>query len=418
MFKVILAGILLAVSVVSHSADDWRFSGFASLGMGRIYEDDQRAVGYENEWNFDSDSVLGLQLDKELSQQWGFTGQVVANGFNYTGEDLYTPELEWLLLRFEPTGDMQFRFGRVRNPLYLYSTTLEVGYTYPWVRPSGNAYPSFLDPFKHLDGMDFVYNTSYADVDVEYQFIAGRTEAEFLKLDITGHSVLGVNIITRWLDFTWRFNTELLDVSILAPAIEPIKANFLAYEQALAATQPEAAAALGDVARNLKSEHKQVNYFSLSFMWEPGQWSFITEITKFDHEDKNFSNDAYGYYISAAYQMGDFTPYLTFGEFHNEFADGIPNKLTATESLIPVGFDTDLDDLRDYTTLILNEYDNDQESLVLGFRYDFHRQASFKFEVEYFNFLNGTTGSFYVAPSVVDKPDDGLMTSLVIDVVF
>lgn len=390
MFKVILAGILFILAVSSHGADDWRFSGFASLGAGRIYEDNQRAIGYENEWGFDTDSVLGLQLDKELSEQWGFTGQIVANGFNYTGEELYTPELEWLLLRFEPTGDMQFRFGRVRNPLYLYSTTLEVGYTYPWVRPSANAYPSFLDPFKHLDGMDFVYTTSHGDVDVEYQFVAGRASAEFIGLDITGHSVFGLNIIMHWSDFTWRINTEVLDVSILAPDIEPIKLNFLAYEQALQVSNPEASAAFGDVARSLKSEHKQVNYFSTSFMWEPNQWSFITELTKFDHEDSNFSNDAYGYYISAAYQFGDFTPYVTFGEFHNDFADGIPNKLNGTEALIPVGADTTLDGLRSYTKELLNGYDNDQESIVLGFRYDFHIQANFKFEVEYFNFVNNT----------------------------
>ena len=182
----------------------------------------------------------------------------------------------------------------------------------------------------------------------------------------------------------------MLDVSILAPDIEPIKLNFLAYEQALQVSNPEASAAFGDVARSLKSEHKQVNYFSTSFMCEPNQWSFITELTKFDHEDSNFSNDAYGYYISAAYQFGDFTPYVTFGEFHNDFADGIPNKLNGTEALIPVGADTTLDGLRSYTKELLNGYDNDQESIVLGFRYDFHIQANFKFEVEYFNFVNNT----------------------------
>jgi len=419
VFRVILAGIIFLLAMSSHGDDDWRFSGFASLGAGRIYADDQRAIGYENEWSFDSDSVLGLQLDKEISEQWGFTGQIVANGFNYTGEELYTPELEWLLLRFEPTGDMQFRFGRVRNPLYLYSTTLEVGYTYPWVRPSANAYPSFLDPFKHLDGMDFVYNTSHGDVDVEYQIFAGRTSAEFRELDITAHSVFGANIITRWSDFTWRFNTEILDVSILAPTTDPLKDGFeaAASNALILALSPQAAEEFLYISNNLESRHKQVNYLSTSFMWEPGLWVLMSEVMYFRNEDNNFSNDADGFYISLSYQFNDITPYVTYGEFHNYFSDGITDRITATESLIPVGLDQNLDGLRDLTSASLKNYNTEQETIVLGFRYDFHVQASFKFEVEYFNFIKNTSGSFFVEDPTAN-PDDGLMTSFVIDVVF
>lgn len=421
MFKVILAGILFSLATISQgqNADDWRFSGFASLGVGRIYEDGQRALGYENEWSFDSDSVLGLQLDKELSERWGFTGQVVANGYNYTGDELYTPELEWLLLRFEPTGDMQFRFGRVRNPMYLYSTTLEVGYTYPWVRPSANTYPSFLDPFKHLDGMDFVYSSSYSDLDVEYQLFAGRSEAEFIGLDITAHSVFGANITTRWSEFTWRFNAEELEVSILAPDVQAARDGFNgAALQASALNISEAAEIFTYVANNLEAKHKSVHYLSTSFMWEPNQWTFMTEVMHFRNEDNLFSNDADGFYISVAYLWGDYTPYITYGEFHNRFADGLVVKIKESEEFIPVNpSGSDLDFLRESTVSQLNDYDTEQESIVFGLRYDFHNQANLKVEVEYFNFINDTSGVFYVDPGN-ETPNDGLMTSFVIDVVF
>jgi hypothetical protein len=68
VLNVILVGLLLSFAVSSYGENYWRFSGFASLGVGRIYEDNQRALDYENKWSFNSDSVLGLQLDKELSE--------------------------------------------------------------------------------------------------------------------------------------------------------------------------------------------------------------------------------------------------------------------------------------------------------------------------------------------------------------
>jgi len=419
VLKVILASVLFSFVINSYGEDDWRLSGFASLGAGRIYADDQRALDYENEWSFNSDSVLGLQLDKELSEQWGFTGQLVANGFNYTGDDIYTPELEWLLLRFEPTGDMQFRFGRIRNPLYYYSATLEVGFTYPWVRPSANTYPSFADPLKHLDGIDFIYSTSHGDVDIEYQLIAGRSAAIFYDLDITNHSIYGVNITANWSDFMWRINTEYLDVSILAPTAAPLKEAFKSAAASVSALSAQAEEDFLYISNNLESKHKAVKYLSASFMWEPNLWVLMTEAMYFNNEDNNFSNDATGFYISLSYQLGVYTPYISYGEFHNEFADGIANKIKETEVLIPITpGGSALDDLRATTTDLVNDFDTEQESIVFGVRYEIHDQANLKIEVEYFNFLKNTSGMFTVDNALADNPDDGLMTSIVIDVVF
>ncbi len=419
MFKVILAGVLLLFSVGSYSEDDWHFSGFASLGAGRIYDDGKKALDYENEWSFNSDSVIGLQLDKELSEQWSFTGQFVANGFNYSGDEIYTPELEWLLLRFQPTGDMTFRMGRIRNPIYYYSATLEVGYTYPWVRPSANTYASFSDPLKHLDGIDFVYNTNHGDVDVEYQLIAGRSEADFYGLELTNHLVLGAIMTARWSDFMGRMNFGKVNTSIIDPATDTglglARTGFkdaAAYATSIGLDQ-EAEDFLY-ISNNLESKRKDIEILTVGFMWEPGLWTLMTEALYFNNEDNNFSNDANGFFVSLAYQLENYTPYITYGEFHNDFADGIPDKIKETEALIPAG---SLGGLRAITSAALNDFDTEQETIALGVRYDFHAQANLKIEVEYFNFLKGTSGSFIIDDGA-DNPGNGLMTSIVIDVVF
>jgi hypothetical protein len=56
----------------------------------------------------------------------------------------------------------------------------------------------------------------------------------------------------------------------------------------------------------------------------------------------------------------------------------------------------------------------------VGLRYDFHPQADFKFEVEYFNFLSNSYGNFYPDETFDTKGKGGnaVLTSFVIDVVF
>ena len=411
--------LIMLLSVGAHGSDlmqDWQFSGFASFGAGRLADSGQSFIRYDDEWSVDTDSVLGLQVNKQLSDQWGFIGQVVANGYNYSGDDLYTPELEWLLLSFEPNANMQFRFGRIRNPLYFYSSTLEVGYTYEWIRPSANTYPSFLDPFKHMDGMDFTYRTSHGDVDVDYQFILGHTSAEFIGLDIEAHSILGANITAQWDSLTFRFNYEKLDVSLelVDPRLLAAKDGFLLAYQNTGVTE------FLDITKGFGYSHEDVEYFSSSILWEVGNWQLTSEVMNFRTHEPNFSNDADGYYISIAYQWEDYIPYARFGEFHNRFSKGLTNQIEATEAVFPVGTDPSgsIDKLRDDTVTEINFYNGDQETLTLGVRYDFHAQANFKVEVEYLNLLNGTSGNLNLDSAFAPRPSHAILTSFVIDVVF
>lgn len=406
---------------------EWNFSGFASIGAGRLYEDGQRYLTYENKWTMDSDSAIGLQANREFGDQWEFIGQVVANGYNFTQDDLYTPEVEWFLLSYQVDSHNKFRFGRLRNPLYLYSPTLEVGYTYPWVRPSPNAYASYTDPFKHIDGVDFTFSTTHGDADVDYNIIAGRSESNFIGLEIDGSFILGGNVTADWHDATLRFHVEQIYNSIEAPAAKPLADGFalLAQDPAL---PDEAAAIFQTMSENFGVEDDDATFISISALKEWGDWTFVSEVLHFRSSNTYFANDSDGFYISAAYQMGDWMPYATYGEYHNDFADGLADLAAASEAYIPAGSAAasaelvpgsgiSIDGLRQTTIATVNNYDTEQESIVLGVRYDFHPRADFKVEVEYFNFLNGSSGNLNIDEGT-PNPDDAVLTSFVIDVVF
>jgi len=79
--------------------ESWEVSGFASFGGGRLSLYDHKYIDFkEGDWGFNSDSVIGLQANKQLTNRWGFTAQTVANGYAFNDEEPYTPELEWMLL--------------------------------------------------------------------------------------------------------------------------------------------------------------------------------------------------------------------------------------------------------------------------------------------------------------------------------
>lgn len=419
-FKTILSFFLLVFSLSSFAFGEWEFSGFASIGAGKLDQENVRYIDFTDEWSMNSDSVLGLQAQVELSDRWSFITQVVANGYDFTEDDPYTPKVEWFVLGYQIDPSTQARIGRFRTPQYLYSTTLEVGYTYQWVRPSQNAYPLFMSPFKHLDGIDLSHATSVGDVDLNYQVFAGITEGTYEGTMGEAPWSFGGNVTASWSDFTARISGHQLNLNIDYPGFEEI--GLVAGYQQLAsiyAGNPEAEAALLLIPASFNAEEQITNYVSLGMEWAINDWTLASELMHYRSEDRNFANDADGYYISAAYQWGNVSPYIMIGEYHNRFSDDVKNKVLASEQVtgITPGDNPTLDELRADTIAVFDLFNVDQETITLGVRYDFHPKADFKFEVEYFNFLSDSYGNFYPdSPSEVGTT--AVLTSFVIDVVF
>ena len=423
--RLLLGSLVMMLSVQSFAFGEWEFSGFASIGAGKLDQKDVRYIDFDDEWSMYSDSVLGLQAQVELSDRWSFITQVVANGYNYTDNDPFTPNLEWFVFGYQLNANTQLRVGRFRAPQYRYSTTLEVGYTYQWVRPSQNAYPLFFSPFRGVDGIDISHNTSYGDVDVGYQFLIGTTGGKYEGTEVDAELAYGGNIIASWSNFSARISAQEFVISVEFPGFAPLVAGYEAFA-GIHSADANAEAALRLIPESFSTNSQDVSYMSLGFTYEIDRWTLATEILNLRSENRNFANDADGYYISAAYQFNEFSPYIMIGEYHNRFSDDIKNKVIASESVssiapggtLAIGDDNlTLDQLRAQTIATFQFFNVDQETLTLGLRYDFHPKADIKFEVEYFNFLNGSYGNFY-PDEITEKGDTAILTSFVIDVVF
>ena len=137
-------------------AQDFKFSGFASLVAGRTggacvatealaphyastctryIADWGHGAVYDEDLALNKETRAGLQGEFKFNKQFSATAQVTAR----TLKDQHL-NLEWAYLSWAPTPEWKVQVGRKRMPLYYYSDFQDVGYAYNTVRPSPDVY--------------------------------------------------------------------------------------------------------------------------------------------------------------------------------------------------------------------------------------------------------------------------------------
>lgn len=171
-----LATLLALASVQRACAVDFSVSGFGTLGYARSNESFEYQRFIDDDGTFKRDSVLGLQVDAKLTNEFAATVQL--KGAAADGSDRRLEgSVSWAFLSYRPTNDWLFRAGKQRIPIYLYSENYDVGATYDFARlptemysllPSNDALGfSFSKSWKVGDGdlsLDGYFGTSHNDI--------------------------------------------------------------------------------------------------------------------------------------------------------------------------------------------------------------------------------------------------------------
>lgn len=131
-------------------AVDFKYSGFGSVIAGytsgsctpdntmsdrynssctRFIADWAHAGVYTPNLDYRPESKLGVQGTLLFSQSVSFTTQLVARA-----ADVSQIDLEWAYLTFDINPDWTVQAGRKRLPIYYYSDSQDVGFSYPWLR--------------------------------------------------------------------------------------------------------------------------------------------------------------------------------------------------------------------------------------------------------------------------------------------
>lgn len=401
--------LMIAHAGTASGETELNFAGFASIGAGRISEPSLTYFDYEDEWSFDSDTMLALQAIAEVSDQLSFTGQVISKGFTFDERSPYEPELNWLFASYELSESLRLRAGRLRTPLFLFSESLETGFSYPWVRPPVSMYAHFLEPFDNYEGMDATWFTNIAGKESEIGFFAGSTEEIYRGRDVDLHKTFALTAQTQLDTFKLRYCYNWNRISISNPALEApaqLYRNFAVWLNEPVYTE---------IAENAQLDAQVFQYHAFGAQWEKVGWQIIGEKFQTVGPGKQFSFENSGWYVSIARQIDDFMPYFTVGEYVSKMDPRIKRLVASTYAIDPQGSNFVLDTLRTQTLTNIEDLSITQGSAALGVRYELTRTSALKFEAEYFKFNN--TGQMTFDGSE-NEPDHALATTIVFDVVF
>ncbi len=165
-----LTGLILG-SIPLAQAEDIKFSGFLSVGGGFVDDADSIAYkGYDEEDLTFDHNLLGLQFSGKISDKLTATAQLIARS-----TDNYTVSSEWAYLSWQMSDNTKIRAGRLRTPFYVFSDSLDVGYSYAWISPPQEVYSV---PFNNLDGIDIYSTGTLGSFDTSIQAFFGGFEDE------------------------------------------------------------------------------------------------------------------------------------------------------------------------------------------------------------------------------------------------
>lgn len=314
MLKTRVIGLALAcmaaTPAVALNQGDYRINGFGTLGMTYLGgEDDGRTYGAQGQttdsWRGDELSKLGGQMSYGITDQLNITAQVIAKA----EQDSWKGKIEWLYLSYQLSDNLMVRAGRLREPVYTYSETLDVGFSQPWLRLPDEVYSQIQSP--GYEGVDAVYSLplSYGSLSVQVAAGQSKNRRNFVSGDvyeIDSDNMLAGVITLDTNDFgTFRFGYQESKVTA------DIKFHL---------DTP-----IGPVVQGQEMDKQKGKFMSLSYRYDNGTWLTSNEVTHLDAGEGVDEKDAF--YVMGGRRFGDFLAHLTYGQLDE--GDGRQRSWTA-----------------------------------------------------------------------------------------
>jgi hypothetical protein len=274
-----------------------RLSGFGQVMAGTTLDDNPiPLLGYDDEIDFKPESLFAVQISADLAEQWSATAQVVARG----RED-FEPEFAWAYLNWK-SGNWSAKLGRQRIPFYRYSDFLEVGYGYAWARPPRTVYGG--TGFDNFDGINLNYSRFDGELYSSFQAIYGGTDVTVVRPQVTFDQSLnrlfGVTwdgSYAGWLNMRAAYITAKADID--SPLLNPL----------LAALSGNG---FGNVAASIDVVEDNGYFWGVGADIDRGNWVVGFETIGRGIDD-SLAPDTRESYVSAAYRLGVWQPYVVYG---------------------------------------------------------------------------------------------------------
>ncbi|RLT99261.1 hypothetical protein [Ketobacter sp.] len=284
----LLVGTASGLISAPAQATEFHFSGFATAAAGTTLEAGTRYQvepttqgAYDDEVSFEPESVAGLQVQAVVNERLRATLQVVAKG-----ADDFDAELDWAFISYDLQPNLTFNAGRYRLPLFFYSESIDVGYSYYWIRPPVEVYRIFT---ANLEGVNLYHTHFIQELEISTQVWYGTIDSELdlepITVELDTRRNAGINATLGWEWFRLRllYNDVKIDTRINIPTGDPFN----------------------PITQQSKAD---VTFTAVAFMADVGPFLWRSEWTQADDKELDVSRTGY---VSMAYQLGQWVPHLT-----------------------------------------------------------------------------------------------------------
>lgn len=294
------AACLAAAPAFALEQGEHRFNGFGTVGFTHLGgEDDGRSYGVQSQtndsWRGDQLSKFGAQLSYGITDTVGVTVQATAKA----QQDEWKANLEWAYLSWQTNDQLMLRAGRLRSPVYMYSESLDVGYSYPWLRLPDEVYSQVQ--VTSYEGVDAVYTVPLSYGSVTLQVAGGQSKnrdyyAYDERFDIDYDKLFGASVSLATNDFgTLRIGYVEADIKTDISGTVDVGGGMM-------------------MPLSLLSLDKEKGKFtSIGYQYDNGTWVSSNEWTsRMIENDDMESIDSF--YLMGGRRFGDFLPHVTYAQ--------------------------------------------------------------------------------------------------------
>lgn len=307
-------------------AFDYNLSAFGTIGWAQSNQPYRYQRFIDEDGTFRRDTLAGAQVDMSFTPGFGATvqGRLAPSS---TDDDRYAARLTWGFLSWRPDNEWLLRLGKLRVPLYLNSENTDVGATFDFARLPTEMYSTALTPTtdftglsagwtRPLGGGEFSVDAYWGQANVPYRTwirdsIPGVQEphAVFTTADVDAYGVA----------LTWRQDDNALRLGLHqavakardagSPLIDefpfqPIGPGIGYY--ATTPLLPPGPTAAGRVRNTIVT-------LGVSYAL-PAGLRFTGELAHRSVTGSKVAPEGLGYYLALLRPIGDFTPYVAFGQ--------------------------------------------------------------------------------------------------------
>jgi hypothetical protein len=335
--------------------------GFATVAGVTTNNNDASYLAAGEDVSFEADTRAGLQFSMNPSSRTQVVLQLMTRA-----KDNYQLEAEWAYVAFKLNSYAQIRAGRLRIPFYLISDSLEVGYSYPWVRPPIDSYGQFA--FSKFTGVDSLIRIPIGESELMFHPHFGTSASDLELMGMSGSfnvkNLVGVNVTWNYDWLTLRLGHTEGDYEVNDfVALDPL-ANIM---YATSGTRK-----VSDLFA-IKERHGQFSGVGVDVDYE--NIKVMGEYT--ERKTNGLMTDTSSWYLMFGYRFGMFMPHITYSDFETD------TNYDLTKNYMPL-----LDGGSPQATAVLQgavgqiaQFNTvNQKSIIVGLRADVLPQVALKFE--------------------------------------